>query len=128
MADDWMGAMYAAPEDEEASENTEALRGAAGQFVKKTEAEAAERVQMQNVVTKNQTVTIMIEGKPVVLPSMAFVQAQDRKVRALEQKILEQARLIRYLESQAKQLRMALNQHTNEMNEMQRELDRKVSF
>lgn len=93
----------------------------AGDFLNDRETRPTLPKQDVEVAVGRQTVTIVVDGKPVLVPTMAYVQSVEKKNE-------EQARAIRRLEAQIKQLRAAVNTHTNEFNDVYKELDRKINL
>lgn len=66
-------------------------------------------------------VTLTLDGKKIDI-------ATARYVHALERTVVEQERKFLRINSELKKLRHALNQHANELNDVNRELDRKINM
>jgi putative cell wall-binding protein len=67
------------------------------------------------------TATLTVNGKSVIVPTMAYV-------KALENMVEEQARALRALKTQVSQQRHAINTHTQDINGLGRDLDRKADY
>lgn len=66
-------------------------------------------------------VTIQVDGKRITLPSVSYVNG-------LERIITDQAKEILRLKASNKQIRTLVNQHSGELNDVNKELDKKLNL
>jgi hypothetical protein len=84
-------------------------------------ADDSEERQTVQIEAVGKFVTIRVDGQRITLPSTSYVNA-------LEKTNTEQAREILRLKAAVKLVRALVNQHSNEFNEVNRELERKVNL
>ena len=102
-------AMYAQPDDIDDLE-TDAIPSTTGDIEKPFSIEMAGKY-----------VNIAVDGQKLSMPSVSYVTS-------LERQVTEQSREILRLKAAVKQMRMLVNQHSNELNDVNRELDRKINL
>ena len=66
-------------------------------------------------------VNMAVDGQRLVVPSVSYVTS-------LERQLTEQSREILRLKASVKQMRALINQHSGELNDVNRELDRKINL
>lgn len=66
-------------------------------------------------------VNMSVDGQKLVVPSVSYVTS-------LERQVTEQSREILRLKAAVKQMRTLINQHSGELNDVNRELDRKINL
>jgi len=66
-------------------------------------------------------VNITVDSQRLAIPSVSYVTS-------LERQLTEQSREILRLKASVKQMRALINQHSGELNDVNRELDRKINL
>lgn len=103
-------AMYEQPDDIEELETNSIAPSGSGDVEKPFSIEMAGKY-----------VNITVDNQRLAIPSVSYVTS-------LERQLTEQSREILRLKASVKQMRALINQHSGELNDVNRELDRKINL
>jgi hypothetical protein len=114
-----LAAMYAQDEDEDDLNQSEAA-GRVHPLIRDVEHENEAPQSPIQIAAQGRYISITVNGAKLMLPSVSFVNELETVVKLQAKQILQ-------LKSQVRQAREIINNHGKDLNEVWRDLDRKLN-